>query len=338
MSCIHRERDGQQDKTESLMPGLLSKVTNLRTYIELLMPMPASAAQHDYFNAFCKSRRDIEELISKPLAKANVLIIGCGYRCTDVLLYSQCAQSVRGLDVRDVFFRDGFYELYRSHRAQGKTVGASVFNAYAARAGLPAYYRRIGELSRESGSHAGLKLDTYDGGTIPFEDGQFDAVLSNAVLEHVLDLDTFVAEVSRVTAAGGISYHLYHNYYCFSGCHLPLRRCEEHPWGHLRGKLHTDPKHLNKVRVDDVRAAFSRAFDVRRVFQVGKDHSKKGVDSGFRYESEELLTSELEVELREFSREELLTRCFLVVARKPPNREGSLLVRDVGKGNDLPGK
>ncbi len=321
------------------MFGLLSKVTNLRTYIGLLRPIPASAAQHDYSNAFCKSRLDIEELLSIPLAEAKVLIIGCGYRCTDVLLYSQCACSAHGLDVRDVFFRDGLYKLYRSHRVHGKSIGASLFNAYAARTGLAAYYRRVGELSGTSSSHAGLKLNTYDGQTIPFEDGQFDVVLSNAVLEHVLDLDTFVAEVSRVTAAGGISYHLYHNYYCLSGCHLSLRLCEEHPWGHLRGRLHTDPNHLNKARVDDVRAAFSRAFDVLNVFQVGKDHSKKGVDRGFRYEREDLLTSELGEELGEFSREELLTRCFLVIARKPRAGDGPPLVRDARrKGNDVPGK
>ena len=321
------------------MSELLSKVTNLRTYIELLRPIPVSAAEHDYCNVFCKSRRDIEELISKSLAEANILIIGCGYRCTDVLLYSQCSHSVRGLDVRGVFFRDGFYKLYRSHRAQGKSVGASVFNAYAARAGLAAYYRRIGEFSGESSNHARLNLAMYDGRTIPFEDGQFDAVLSNAVLEHVLDLDTFVAEVSRVTAAGGVSYHLYHNYYCFSGSHLPLRLCEEHPWGHLRGELHTDPKHLNKARVAVVRSAFSRGFDVRSVFKIGKDHSKEGVDSTFRYEREDQLTPELEQELCGFSREELLTRCFLVVARKPPGEDGGLAGTDgFGKYNKRPGK
>jgi SAM-dependent methyltransferase len=43
----------------------------------------------------------------------------------------------------------------------------------------------------------------YDGGRFPFEDGRFDAVLCNQVLEHVFDPDAFVAEIRRVLAPGG---------------------------------------------------------------------------------------------------------------------------------------
>lgn len=43
----------------------------------------------------------------------------------------------------------------------------------------------------------------YDGGRFPFEDGRFDAVLCNQVLEHIFDPDAFVAEIRRVLAPGG---------------------------------------------------------------------------------------------------------------------------------------
>jgi SAM-dependent methyltransferase len=43
----------------------------------------------------------------------------------------------------------------------------------------------------------------YDGTRFPFDDGRFDAVLCNQVLEHVFNPDTFVDEFRRVLAPGG---------------------------------------------------------------------------------------------------------------------------------------
>lgn len=42
-----------------------------------------------------------------------------------------------------------------------------------------------------------------DAGSIPFEDGHFDLVISNQVLEHVENLDATLAEISRVVKPGG---------------------------------------------------------------------------------------------------------------------------------------
>lgn len=44
---------------------------------------------------------------------------------------------------------------------------------------------------------------------IPFEDGSFDAVVSNQVLEHVPDLNVVVAELARVLKPGGRCLHLF---------------------------------------------------------------------------------------------------------------------------------
>jgi len=63
--------------------------------------------------------------------------------------------------------------------------------------------------------YVGLELDTaesrarsradayYDGRRFPFEDGSFDAVLCNQVLEHVFEPDAFVQEIARVLKSGG---------------------------------------------------------------------------------------------------------------------------------------
>jgi SAM-dependent methyltransferase len=63
--------------------------------------------------------------------------------------------------------------------------------------------------------YVGLEIDTpesrarrkadafYDGGRFPFEDGSFDAVICNEVLEHVFEPDAFVREIGRVLKKGG---------------------------------------------------------------------------------------------------------------------------------------
>jgi SAM-dependent methyltransferase len=44
----------------------------------------------------------------------------------------------------------------------------------------------------------------YDGKTFPFSDGEFDAVLTSEVLEHVFNPDEFLSEINRVLRDGGV--------------------------------------------------------------------------------------------------------------------------------------
>ena len=295
------------------MLNFLEKIKKVPHYISGLKPVPLKAADHDYFNCFLKSKKDIEKLLPLQLKEASILIIGCGYRYPDVLLYSSCSKNVCGLDIQDTFYREGFKSLYDSFKMKNKGVLASLYNTYSKRNGLPKYYKRIYELANYTVNHEDLNLKSYDGKKIPFEADKFDAVLSNAVLEHVTDLESFFFEVNRVTKPLGTSYHLYHNYYSFSGSHLPQTLCEKHPWGHLRGKYQTDPNHLNQVTIDTISKLFSSLFELNNIFQVSKDHSKKGVDENFNFEKEDLLTPDIRNELKKFSDEQLLTRAYLIV-------------------------
>lgn len=43
----------------------------------------------------------------------------------------------------------------------------------------------------------------YDGTRFPFDDGRFDAVLCNQVLEHVFNPEVFIEEIRRVLVVGG---------------------------------------------------------------------------------------------------------------------------------------
>ena len=60
------------------------------------------------------------------------------------------------------------------------------------------------DLKSTGHDHSDSKIDLlYDGHTLPFRDGQFDAVVSFEVLEHVFNLPEVLGEISRVTKDSG---------------------------------------------------------------------------------------------------------------------------------------
>jgi SAM-dependent methyltransferase len=59
-------------------------------------------------------------------------------------------------------------------------------------------------------------------GRSPFPDGYFDAIYSEDVLEHVLDVTLFVAEVRRLTRPNGVGAHLYPGQWRLVESHLAM--------------------------------------------------------------------------------------------------------------------
>ena len=67
----------------------------------------------------------------------------------------------------------------------------------------------------DSTQYIGLEIDTienrlnkkanffYDGGTFPFQDREFDSIITNQVFEHVFNPDDFLKEINRVLRPGG---------------------------------------------------------------------------------------------------------------------------------------
>ena len=62
---------------------------------------------------------------------------------------------------------------------------------------------RVVESDVELGPRPAVLFDAHD---IPFEDGSFDGVIAQAVLEHVADPYRCVAEIHRVLKPGGVVY------------------------------------------------------------------------------------------------------------------------------------
>jgi len=57
--------------------------------------------------------------------------------------------------------------------------------------------------AKERYSDSGIDFLSYDGNTIPFEEGTFDLVVALQVIEHIQDDARFVAEAGRVLNDGG---------------------------------------------------------------------------------------------------------------------------------------
>ena len=98
--------------------------------------------------------------------------------------------AARGTRLLDIGCDDGERTLDFARRAQATEIFG--FEAVEERA----------ELARERGIEVAV-ADANDG--LPYEDGHFDLVVSNQVIEHVHDTDLFVRECFRVLRPGGIA-------------------------------------------------------------------------------------------------------------------------------------
>ncbi len=273
--------------------------------------------EQDYHNVFERSRDDLLGLMGpSALSNASILVLGCGYSYPDVILYSTCAQRVVGIDVIQAFYRDGILKsLLDLHKRGGML--ASMLKVALNRHGMSKYYELVAKVTGQNFiTHAKYDLISYDGIHMPFGKDAFDVVISNAVLEHVENLDQLFAEVHRVTKPSGISYHVWHNFYSLSGGHAPEPMQRRHPWGHLRGKY--DIRFLNKAKPASILSTFGKYFEHIDLYSLDKGHRKKGSEN-YEPEGEALLTGELREELVEhYPVDLLLTRAFLVVGRNRP--------------------
>jgi SAM-dependent methyltransferase len=271
---------------------------------------------------FQLSFKDISQLVKVDLREGRVLVLGCGYHYPEVALWSSVVRDSVGVDVRRAFWRNGFGSLYRSLRRAGATRTRSIAEAVYRRRGSSRYYNRLNALSGADIDFVHQDLVTYDGSHLPFADESFDVVCSNAVLEHVADLDALSKDMRRVTKGGGVGYHLWHNYYSLSGGHVKDSLAVAQPWGHLlRDKavdahLRMSGTYTNKLLPLDIQGILSRDFRIMSFFQIDRAHNKKGLDEGFRYEGSELLTSGIRKQLSAYDDETLLTRAYLFVGRK----------------------
>ena len=271
-------------------------------------------AAHDFENVYAKLLARLRRHFGEPLPQGlTVLDLGCGYSYPNVALFHAAGIDVCGADVESVFFRDGRLATFRE-RLREKGLLRALSHAGPRFNECQRYFGTLEALAGVSLEHTALSLHTYDGRRLPFANDTFSVVCSNAVLEHVEDLPSFVGETARVLRPGGFVDMLWHNFYSPSGGHRLAIDEARSPWGHITGES-PPPCFLNRKTPDDVRAAFERRLSVLRVVGAGKDHSLEG-DVGFESEGAALLDGEWRSRLPSFSERLLTTRSFLIQAVK----------------------
>jgi SAM-dependent methyltransferase len=203
--------------------------------------------------------QEIQLHLSSPLSQASVLVFGCGYRYPEVVILSSMAERTVGIDIIQSYYRDGLFATFKDIHRKERTL-PSILKTLLYTYESIGYFEALCEAaSITPKSHAQYELRTYDGTQMPFGSQTFDLVISNSVLEHVEKLDVVIREIARVTKKGGLSFHVWHNFYSYSGGHAPEPMCRKYPWGHLRGKYNMP--FLNEATPTQISEIFSRYFE-----------------------------------------------------------------------------
>lgn len=135
----------------------------------------------------------------------------------------------------------------------------------------------------------------------PYDDGFFDFVISNQVVEHVLDHDLFFSEISRILCQGGKSFHLFplRHYFYEGHLNLPMvHRILNHDFlvsyikflsrlglGKFRDHNISTSISLNEYseRHADYMSFFTNYLSYREILKLGKKYSLR---TSFRYTQE----------------------------------------------------
>jgi SAM-dependent methyltransferase len=276
----------------------------------------AGAARHDYENVYLTLRRRLEEDYGPALRDVRVLDFGCGYTYPLLLLLAPDVREVVGLEVSPVR-RDGFLQgLFGGGLRRPKQLVLAGLRYVEARR----YHTHLRQYLRDEPPHRRLSLFRYDGEHLPFADGSFDCIISNAVLQQLpLPLEGYARQFARVLKPGGTVDLSWHNFYCWSGNYLGDDWNRRHPWDHLVGGRY-DPC-LNRMTPEQVVRAFGHDFTDLCLLRRDRRHRILGQDPDYRPEAEGYLTPEWQVKLARYPREWLLTNGYVLRGRrrgKPP--------------------
>jgi len=287
----------------------------LRTASELFAyhrSRSAKFAEHDYRQVYLATRERLERALGRPATGLRILDVGCGQRAPATLLFQLAGNQVTGIDPEVVTTGPGLGAFVSIARANGfeRALKTSVRQVLFD----PAYDRRLSELTGKRISRRGLDIRRLSAIQIPFPDFTFDAVISNAVFEHLPNVRGAVDEVTRVLKRGGVCHIAIHLFPSLSGGHhMGWAFPEESipadipPWDHLRETRYPAHVFLNKLKESDYRAQFEAEFRRLEILDWITTWT----------EGERLLAPEVAAELAgQYTREDLLKREIVVLGRR----------------------
>lgn len=285
--------------------------SKINTYMNLLkyFHFDAKRAFIDY--AFFKNLVNvIEKHLKKRVSDCSILEIGCGQRFPITLLLNTIGAKIIGIDADYIDPNFSFKKLVNIFKHNGferliKTLIRHIFYDKA-------YYKNISRQFGKTLIFKNIDIRLMDVCSLNFTSNIFDCIFSNAVFEHLYDVNKACEEISRVIKNGGLIYISIDLFPSLSGGHNlewtyldNIHNNKVPPWDHLRNNLYPSHVFLNKFSERDYLEIFKKYFTI--------------LDISYDYEGEDYLTEEILEELHNFSKDDLLKRNIKVIMQKSNN-------------------
>jgi SAM-dependent methyltransferase len=268
---------------------------------------------------FEKIARDLSSFGFNNFNGKNVLDLGCGQGFPISLLFAASGSNVTALDIN--YVKPDFIPVYFFKTLKTNGLKRAVKSLIERLLFAKPYYKQLETLAnKELYSHAAkinfVVFDPTDA-NYPLPDNSYDLIISNAVLEHVSDVQKYFKAVSRLLKKNGVFYGMIHNFYSLSGGHNLQWAFPDTsppsgipPWDHLRENRFPTHVYLNHLKPENYKTIASSNLDI--ILFEGRDinHDIGGT------EGEKFLTEELQNELSEFDRDLLLTRSYCIICKK----------------------
>lgn len=270
----------------------------------------------DLFRDFEEYDQLMRRYAGLPLAQAKVLEIGYGARPIRIKALHSMGVDIRGIDLDAPLL--GLHSIGRLYRKNGfqralkSLVRHYCFDSLETRGLVQALKRRGFRYSVDPNIfEVGDAGDPSRQATTAA--GSLDLIYSEDVFEH-LPAASFAGVLRNMAhwlRDGGMALIRPHIYSGIAGGHLPewypyTLRQEMHrrsaPWEHLRQRRFKADTYLNELRLEQYREAFGQYFKI-------EEEIPRNLGADF-------LSEEIQSELSEYSREELLANKHLFVLRK----------------------
>jgi SAM-dependent methyltransferase len=293
--------------------GMPDPRNNLRL-LKLYRTNNRDFAAHDYHAVFLGTLECLQTHVSKSIRDTRILEIGCGQRFGATLLFHSLGANITGID-HDIVNASpswfGIKAVVRSNgleRAARSVVRHLLFDRE--------YYAFLEQEFGQPLNFENLDLRRMDARSLSFDTSSVEFVFSNAVFEHIDDVEAATREMARVLVPGGIARIAIHLFPSLSGGHHPEWVFPDErpstrvpPWDHLRQGRHAGHVYLNELREADFLAIFRKHLTILNVTSI--------------YEGRDQITESIIRELGTYSEEDLLKRSVTVVLRKEEKSRGS---------------
>ena len=228
------------------------------------------------------------------LKEAKILDLACGLLAPETVLFSSTGYQTIGVDLHipPAYLPLPGLKFWLKRRRQQQ----------AWRSATTSYYQALAQQAGVKIRWGKVKIELADLTRLRFAEHSFDVILCSNYLQHAPDVDSLLAEAARVLRPGGLLLADLRPFPALTGAFQSLDSVL--PWAHLRQNFNDPSLPLNRWRESQYRAALDKYFTIKQ-WLTEQDEA-----------AQSYLTPEIEVELADYSAEELTRSEIVVLAQR----------------------